>query len=459
MKIPFISSLLESKPITEAKHPLAKIITSNFTREQPEGVTFHQLIKYHDRTPQLQIAVSSYSELITGTEMNVTCKSDAATKFLEDWIKVTNFYEKFENLVTTTLICGNSLMEKLDEHNIDDVLEVDMTSIISKKRDEFGKLLYYEQRTNNGDTAKLGEGSLGKFIEFNLTNYSRQSWGKSLFYSLAIPRTVGNRTTLPLVEIMWGIEDAMGAILLNNAYPITTITYPGASDTYLEKEATRWQRYKPGDKRVQKIKPEIEFFETQGNSKYTDFVTHIEKSFELGTQFPHDILTGDFTSRASSETTDNIVMKRVRGYQRYLANKLKMELFEPLLMQNGFDPENEDLQCQFTTQNIIELEVAQVKDLSQADLLSIGETRDWIRTNTGMELPDDKEVAQNVQDKKDSMEDKANGFKNKFAPKKESIITESEIQDLKKITKKLRKCKACKEGQHTFCTKRGCQCQ
>jgi hypothetical protein len=38
------------------------------------------LIKYHDRTPQLQIAVSSYSELITGTEMNITCKSDKATE-------------------------------------------------------------------------------------------------------------------------------------------------------------------------------------------------------------------------------------------------------------------------------------------------------------------------------------------------------------------------------------------
>ena len=62
--------------IEEAKAPLAKIVRSDFSREQPVQVTFEQLIKYHDRTPQLQIAVSSYSELITGTEMNITCKSD-----------------------------------------------------------------------------------------------------------------------------------------------------------------------------------------------------------------------------------------------------------------------------------------------------------------------------------------------------------------------------------------------
>ena len=449
-------------PQVQEKVPLAKIVSSNYTREQPLGVTFQQLIRYHDRTPQLQIAVSSYSELITGTEMNITCKSDEATKILNDWIRQTNFYEKFENMVTTNLICGNALLEKLDESDTQDVEEVDMNTIISKKRDQYGKLLYYEARTQAGGTDKLGEGKLGKFIEFNLTNYSRQAWGKSLFYSLAIPRTVGNRTTLPLVEIMWGIEDAMGAIILNNAYPITTITYPAANDDYLEKEATRWQRYKPGDKRVQKIKPEIEFFETQGNSKYTDYIAHIEKAFELGTQFPHDILTGDFTSRASSETTDNIVMKKVRGHQRYLSNKLKTELFDPILSQNGFDPDNEDCKVQFTTQNIIELEVNQVKDLHQSRLLSDNESREWLRVNTGMELPDDDILAQQKEDEdkkqEDEMKAKANGFKNKFAPK-ESVLTKKDLADIQTTTKRLKKCTACKEGQHTFCSKRGCQCQ
>ena len=43
---------------------------------------------------------------------------------------------------------------------------------IAKKRDEVGKLQYYEARSQNGQTNKLGEGKLGKFIEFNLTNYS-----------------------------------------------------------------------------------------------------------------------------------------------------------------------------------------------------------------------------------------------------------------------------------------------
>ena len=438
--------------IEEAKAPLAKIVRSDYQREQPIQVTFEQLIKYHDRTPQLQIAVSSYSELITGTEMNITCKSETATQVLNEWVRNADFYNKFENMVTTCLITGNSILEKLDENDIQDVEEVDMQTIISKQRNEYGELQHYEHRTNHGQTAKLGEGKLGKFIEFNLTNYSKQAWGKSLFYSLAIPRTIGNRTTAPLIEIMWGIEDAMSAIILNNAYPITTITYPGASDTYLEKEAVRWQKYKPGDKRVQKIKPEIDFFETAGNSKYTDYIQHLEKVFELGTQFPHDIMTGDFTSRASSETTDNIVMKRVRGYQRYLANKLKIELFDNILIQNGYDPDVEECNVAFTSQNIVELEVAQIKDLTTQGIMTKTESRDWLRVNTGMELPDDDEI-------KASQDAQATIAKNAQDIKKEHFIKENLKQISEVKAKTIKKCKMCKESQHALCTKRGCQCQ
>jgi len=258
--------------VVEVKKPTAKIVRREFYHERPAAVTFERLVKYHDLTPQIMVAVSSYSELITGTDLIVNTDDQKAQDFIEEWMRKTGFYDKFEGLVTTILITGNGLLEKLSASNIEDVSEVDMTSIISKKRDEFGELEFYEQRQVGGKIVKLE--NIEQFIEFNLTMYSRQAWGRSLFYSLAVPRTTGFRTTPPLVETMWATEDAMAGIITNNAYPITTITYPGANDEYLEKEAERWRRYKPGDKRVQKIKPEIEFFETNPASKYTDYIHH-----------------------------------------------------------------------------------------------------------------------------------------------------------------------------------------
>ena len=431
------------------KVPEAKIIKRDWLRERPEHITFQRLIDYHDRTPQIRVAVASYSEMITGTDMSVTCKSKDAQKELDSWIRRTNFYDKFENLVTTLLITGNGILEKLDEKEIEDVMEVDMSTVLSKKRDEYGELEYYETRVQNGGLLQLGKDSLGKFIEFNLTSYSRQPWGKSLFYSLAVPRTIGNRTMPPLVEAMWGLEDAMVSIVLNNAYPITTITYNGANDDYLRTEARRWTEYKPGDKRVQKVKPEIEFFETSGASKYTDFISHIQKTFELGTQFPHDILTGDFTSRASSSTTETIIQKRVRGYQRYLSNKLKQELFDPILINLGYNPDEEDCKIMFTTQNVKELEVEQVIDMKEKGNITLKEFREWVRTNIGIELTDDKELEQ----KEEMQKQMASSLQNMKNDKQPS-------PDKKEIEhKKLRKCAMCKEHQHALCTKRGCQCQ
>jgi len=421
--------------VVEVKKPTAKIVKNDFTRERPEHVTFERLMRYHDATPQIKVAVSSYKELITGTDMVINTNNQPAKDFLDEWIRQTNFYEKFEGVVTTTLICGNALLEKLSASKIEDTEEVDMTSIISKKRDDVGRLEFYEQRQQSGAIHQLT--NIHDFIEFNLTSYSKQPWGRSLFYALAVPRTTGYRTTAPIVEVMWGAEDAMAGIIQNNAFPITTITYAGANDDYLEKEAEKWRRYKPGDKRVQKIKPDIEFFETNPASKYTDYINHLEKLMELGTEFPADILTGDFTSRASSETTETIVMKKVRGYQRYLCYKLKKDLFEPLLEQNGCSAEDEELEISFTTQNIVELEPDKVLSLFTSGVITLKEVREWYQSNTGMEMDDTElDILQQAKDDKEEqeqnnfdkgMDNKQGNFQKK--KEKESFDSKFKVQD------------------------------
>jgi len=125
--------------VTEAKLPTALIVKSEFIKERPR-VTFSRFIKYHDLTPQIQVAISSYSELITGTEMILKTKGKEAQDFIDEWVRKNNFYDKFEGLVTTMLICGNSILEKLDKQNIEDVQEVDMETIMSKKTRQVWKI-------------------------------------------------------------------------------------------------------------------------------------------------------------------------------------------------------------------------------------------------------------------------------------------------------------------------------
>jgi len=406
--------------------------------EAPE-ISFKQLIDYHNKTPQIQIAVSSYAEMITGTNIQINADDEKAKKLIEEWNRKNNFYDKFEGVVNTTLICGASMFEKLDENLLEDIIEVDMKSIKKKKRNVYGETEFYEHETDNGQIVRIDP---KKIIEFNLTSFSRSAWGNSLFYPLVVSRRVGNRTTRPLVEQMWAIEDAMSANLLNYSFPLEYHVFEGANDEQLEKEAVKLRSYKPGDKFIVSREPKVIQPDRKQPPRFDAEIRHIEKVFELGTQFPHDILTGDFTSRASSETTENIVLKRVRGYQRYLANKLKTELYDPILSQNGIDPITANLSVSFTAQNIVHLNPDQMLANANANKVSVWEYREWLKANTGIDLFDDDGIQTNIDQKQQIIQQKTNNFKQ--SQNQESLLAryrliEKRAREIKKEYKK--KCK------------------
>ena len=396
----FKSLFIEEK----APNPVSKIVNAwNYNGDSPD-VSFKQLMDYHDRTPQISVGVAGYAKLIDLANIQINSDNEQAKKIIEDWNEQANIKDKLESLVNTLLICGNAILEKLDDKNIQDVIEVDMSTITDKKRDEYGNTLYYYQSVN-GQRVTLGETSLNKFIEFNLTGYSRKSWSPCLFHSLVLPRIVRNRTMMPLVEVLWGMEDAMSAIILNNAYPITYVTFEGANEDELTKEAEKLRKRKPGDTHIVTKKPQLDMYETQPQSKYTDYIAHIEKVIQLGIKFPSDILTGDFTSRASSDTTEDLTLKIARGFQRYIGNKLKTELYNPILAQNGIDPKEANISVSFSTQNIIQLTPTDVLDMADRNKITTDEFREWLGDNTGIDLFDDIKNADMI-----PVDDKKGGF-------------------------------------------------
>jgi hypothetical protein len=428
--------------------PEAKIVNSNdynLYGDAPD-VTFADLIKYRDCTPQIYIAISSYRDLIAGTNLEINSDDEDSKKLIEDWIRNTGFFDKWIGLVETTLTCGTSLLEKLDESQIIDVLEVDMKTIVGKKRDDYGFTKYYIQQLKDGKTKPLS--NLKKYIEFSLTNSSRSIWGKSLFYSLAVARTVGDRTTRPLVEQLWALEDAITQIPINHAYPKEYHIFPNADQTKLDKQAIKIKKWKPGDKWVGTQMPEVQILETKGDSKYTDYINYFGKTIELGTQFPHDIMTGDFTSRAASDTTDNLVMKRVKGFTRYMLNKIKIELFDEILRQSGKDPNKVNLQVSAAVPDILVLTIEQVANLYRDKAITLDEFREYIKNKKALDLfdtieqpePDDEfdqtKFQQDTISKFKNMEKRAKQIKKEF--KEENEVTESELRKTrKKILKKL----------------------
>ena len=374
-----IKSFVKSLFVEEAvPKPVSKIVNSwNYNGDSPD-VSFSQLMEYHDKTPQISVGVAGYSRLLDLANIQINSDDDTATKIINDWIDDTDFRTKLDAMGNTFLICGNAILEKLDERNTLDVVEVDMSTITDKKRDDYGNTLYYIQNVK-GQAVPLGETNLKKFIEFNLSMYSRKSWSPCLFHSLVLPRSVRNRTMMPLVEVLWGMEDAMSAIILNNAYPITYVTFEGANEDELSKEAEKIRKRKPGDTHIVTKKPQLDMYETQPQSKYTDYIQHIEKVIQLGIKFPTDILTGDFTSRASSETTGDLTTKIANAIRRYFGAKLKNELFDLILEQHGKNPKAVNLQVTFGSQEIIKITAQDVLNRVEKKLWTVEEVGNGTR--------------------------------------------------------------------------------
>lgn len=419
----------------KAPDPISKLVSMyNYSDDSPQ-VSFATKIYYHSISPQIQLGVTAYARLLDLANIQINSDDEASKKLIEKWIDDTNFKNKLEDAGNTFLICGNMIFEKLDEKMIQDVAEVDMSSITAKKRDDNGKLEYYVQRTLTGQN-KLGEGMINKFIEFNLNTISRSTWSPCIFEAAAIPRKVGNRMTYPLVELLVGIEDAMSTIVLNNAYPEVYYTFEGANEEQLKKEQEKIRKKKPGDRMLVTKKPQIDLFEAKGQSAYVDYIKYLYNSLSASIKFPVDIINGDFTSRASSETSADLPEQVAAAIKRYIGHKLKNELFDPILTQNGKNPATANLQVTFGIQKTIELTPDQVKDRVVNKIWSLEEGREWDKDNTGADLFDEDFIKQVEQEKKDMMNQPIN---NNFTEKENHMNKrQKEILELEAVKEKIK---------------------
>jgi len=413
-----IKSFLKKIWVEEAvPKPISQIIKSyGYQGDSPE-VSFERKIYYHSISPQIQVGVTGYARLLDPANIIVNTDDEQSKKIIEDWIEDTDFKTKFEAMCNTFLICGNSILEKLDDKLIQDVAEVDMKTIVGKKRDDAGNTLYYIQQAGP-EQRKLGETKLDKFIEFNLSTISRGMWSPCIFESACIPRMVGNRNTLPLVELVVGLEDAMSTIVLNNAYPEVYYTFEGANEEELKREAEKLRKKKPGDRSIVTKQPKIDLFEAKGQSAYVDYIKYLYNSLSASVKFPIDIINGDFTSRASSETSADLPQMVASSIKRYLGNKLKQELFDLILQQNGKDPKKANLQITFGSNEVTPLTPADVVSRFEKKLWTVEEAREWDKDNTNSDLFDDDVInneaqAEKEQQVKDDMipvDDKKGGF-------------------------------------------------
>ena len=407
-------------------------------------VSFAILYDYRDRTPQIDTIIEYSVDLIVGTDMNINTDevkdNDGKWKqILEDFARDIDLFEKTKSYTDDALVGGTALITRVFKNGLlENIEQFDMISIKRVKRDVYGNVLdFLVDSGTGGEVSLIKEGGIKNInqvlVPLRFRSRGRDFFGRSMFHALAVERNVGNRTTRPLIEALWSLDDVVIGTLENFAYPREYHIFDGINPDDLEVEATKFKESKPGDVMFVNRMHEIDRREPT-QARFEPFVNHLTDGAQLGTGFPLEILLGDFTSRASSQTTDSLLMRRIKSFQKHLVKLLKTEILETYLKfnHNLSDKQIKELNItlEFETNTPMEYTPDQILARFTSGAWTVEELRNYDKNN-GQDLFDDGIIAQMVKDKDEQQKKE---FELQVSDKKEQKDKDKTMKEALKAT-------------------------
>ena len=377
---------------------------------------FRLMKRYRQETPQISTMVRYMTDLIVGTDLNINTDDDDATQFLTEFAERINLHQKVRSLVDTALEGGTAIFVRaMTAGYLTNIEEFDMDMVKRIHRDLFGNPKFLVVDGGNGVEEKIN--NINQFIPITLRKSGRDYFGLSMFHGLAVQRVTGNRVTRPIIEALWSLDDTSIGFLENYAYPIEYHVFDGINDEDLEKEAIKYKERAPGDAFFVNRAHEIQTREAQRVEVQSVF-QHFKDQIQLGSGFPLEILLGDFTSRAASQTTDSLLMREVNANQKDLTKTIQTEILEMYLR---FSPESKwtsdeaikalNVNAEFETNSAIDMTPENVLAWVVARIITVNEGREWLK-DKGFDLFEDDKIEQqeemNQQMKQNDLDNSSN---------------------------------------------------
>ena len=356
----------------------------DFTFE-PE-VSFEDLFYTNDHDARLSLACDTYVQLILGAGLKIKTQNVKAKKKIEKWLNVTQFERKLEDATHSLVVTGNAIFEKFPMYA--DLIEVDITTIKEIIRDDHGKILEYVQEVDGIKNILKPK----DICHFKLSNRHREVWGRGLFQSVASRRVIDGVYEPSPIESMWKVENAMVKIFESYASPMMLIHFADAGEQFIEKQADAFKKAKPGAKILTDKEFDVKVFEVNPASKFDKYIEHLQQDvIEVGSQFPLQMFNAGFTARASSETTDSVVLRKIKRIQRRLSEQIKQEIIDPMLKASKIDPDKAYISIIFETESKFELSADDIQKLFEKGTITRDEVRGYLKKNTIIDLDDEKD--------------------------------------------------------------------
>ncbi len=352
---------------------------TEFTPDKP----FSEMIDAINKDPRLDMSRETYVQMIMGSGIKVKAKKSSTQQIIRDWFNDISFEELLEDGLYSYVGVGNMIFEKAPRNA--DFVEVPIDTIYTVVRNKKGKIQNYIQRVNNKDITL----SAKDIIHFKLSNVSKEIWGRGIFHSILSdyedPRS-GITYDSPLIQ-MKEIENAMAEIFHSYASPLLMFQFEDAGEDFIKQQADALKKAKPGMKIVTDKAFKVEKFEVNGNAKFDGYVEHLQRDvIEPGSKFPLQFFNAGFTARAASESTDSVLIRKVKRIQKRLALQIKEEIIIPYLRSLGNKTKSDDIDIVFEYESKAEMTVPDALTLYRDNGIKRSELRKYLSKTTGLDI-------------------------------------------------------------------------
>lgn len=380
------------------QQPYSKHVINNYTTmwagEYPP-VPFMAIEDFYNATPQLDLAVKYTADLVMGPEINVNARDEKVQDICKQFIESTNLYHKTTNVLKMTLKYGTGIFVKeFNGTELEDVEEFDIPAISRVTRDKYGNIDEFIYHVDGGDERRMANDKT--YAVLILDPNDRKPFGNPMFHTLLRQREGG-----AIIEGLWRAEKAIIDTIVTKAAPRTIYTYAGGLDKERQEvERKKLSQLQPGESLMyfDNNAPRIDTIKMNEGGRYDSYFAHLANLITYGAGFPYEIMNGDFTSRASSTTTNSFYLRSVARYQSILARTLLEEVFYVLLLNHPSGKWGTLEKCRetgltigFKSQNRVTLSPEQIVALTKSNVLTQGEARQWCKDN-GLNLFEDDEA-------------------------------------------------------------------
>ena len=369
--------------VLETFNNKSEVNQSDWQDELAPDKPFKDTLDAINKDGRLNLAIETYNQMILGKGLKVTAKNEKIQDMVNEWLDEAGFDEFLEDGIHSYLATGNWIIEKSPTY--DEFVEVPITTVRSITRNAKGQIKRYVQHVNEKDIFFKPT----ELVHFKLTNVAREPFARGLFHSILSdyedPRT-GDVYDSPLIQ-MKQIEDAMPKIFQGHADPTVMFHFEDAGEQFIKSQADALKKMQKGSKIVTDKAFDVKVIETAGNSKFEGYIEHMQRDLlEPGSKFPLQFFNAGFTARAASESTDSVLIRKVKRIQVRLANQIKRNCIMPYLRTRGKRIKSKDIQVFFESPQKQEASIDNVITSYRDNILRRSEARKWLIDNTNVKI-------------------------------------------------------------------------